>query len=730
LGRIIPREVPQNFNRFIEGFKQLPNISEKSSYLLEREQITVKLAQAIISKGNTLSDLSSNQNNLQCVASILTANSETFTKFQTVFEQCLQIIDEQFSHPSLDAEASSPSTDSPLHHASRLGSLTKLEALLTSEGAQIDSPGVLGKTPLHLAAKFRQKRSLEALIAHGANINITDDEGLTPLHQALKMGKKGNMHAIEKLLDHRADINISDSRGKSPLHTAITQKNSEAINLLLSHSELNPNTQDQNGNTALHDLWLVDTGNKHLTAASLLSHSSANPQIQNKNGENAVMFALKNQRGADRRRGRGLNGFVKTALDKMSDLQQKDNEGNNLLLLAIREKAPNPVLREILSKMAANPEEIDGILHSANKKGQTPLSLLASKSPGGGQKALYLQEINKQLGLNLVLASDTEDLPPPPETTLPPRIPRTTVRTHERAIESPLHKASRLGSLSKLEELLSSEGVQINSPGVLGKTPLHIAAKFRKNEALEALIDHGANINMTDDEGLTPLHQALKMGKKGNMQAVGKLLDHGADVNRSDARGKSPLHTAVTQENSGAMTLLLNHPELNPNAIDQNGSTALHDLWFVDTGSKKRITASLLKPPLANPQVQNTNGENPIMFALKNQRDKSKRRIRGLREFVETVLNKMTDFQQKDQEGNNIVHLALQEKVPTPVLRDILTSITGATDGQAEKILKSKNLEGKSPLDLISEMPANSSQKRRYQDELGRLGLQDLLRPS
>lgn len=57
-------------------------------------------------------------------------------------------------------------------------------------------------------------------------------------------------------------------------------------------------------------------------------------------------------------------------------------------------------------------------------------------------------------------------------------------------------------------------------------TPLHVAAKWGKNEVLSELILAGAEVNSRTRDGLTPLHCASRAGQTATVEY---LLKNGAD---------------------------------------------------------------------------------------------------------------------------------------------------------------------------------------------------------
>ncbi|CAM9682229.1 unnamed protein product, partial [Hapterophycus canaliculatus] len=75
-----------------------------------------------------------------------------------------------------------------------------------------------------------------------------------------------------------------------------------------------------------------------------------------------------------------------------------------------------------------------------------------------------------------------------------------------------------------------------------GITPLHLAAFWRKFEAMASLLHKGANVNVKDHEGLTPLHVVCKSSVQVHSAEVADfLLRRGADETVSDKDGQLAL---------------------------------------------------------------------------------------------------------------------------------------------------------------------------------------------
>lgn len=115
---------------------------------------------------------------------------------------------EQWLSQSLLISAGSASPNAPQELAN-----------LVDQGASINyrcAPD--GATPLHVAAAMGLPKSVEVLIARGAQIDARTSVGATPLHGACARGRR---RIIEALIDAGAHIDRADRFGRTPFHYAI-----------------------------------------------------------------------------------------------------------------------------------------------------------------------------------------------------------------------------------------------------------------------------------------------------------------------------------------------------------------------------------------------------------------------------------------------------------------------------------------------------------------------------
>ena len=160
----------------------------------------------------------------------------------------------------------------PLHLAARFGD-KKMVALLLFKGAYPNSRGtrfnpkcgpIDNITPLHEAVERLYgsnadglydpvvnscKEVVELLLAYGAEVNIQNGRGETPLHMAVCVGEdKQTKVVVGLLLASNADVNIKDIFGCTPLFGA----QEDVAKLLLAY-KADVNARDNYGRTPLHE---------------------------------------------------------------------------------------------------------------------------------------------------------------------------------------------------------------------------------------------------------------------------------------------------------------------------------------------------------------------------------------------------------------------------------------------------------------------------------------------
>jgi cytohesin len=485
--------------------------------------------------------------------------------------------------------------DNKLIVAAGIGDLIEVQTALEN-GANPNTKGEYGLTPLHMAASEGHVDVVRVLLERGANPNTKDNDGQTPLHKAALWG---HVDVVRVLLEYGADPNTKDKDGYTPLHKAAQEGYFEIVKLLLERGA-DPNTKDNYGQTPLHDAAYKG----YFEIVKLLLEHGADPRVANNWGHipldvandsvirSLLESALRNSySGVPRMQANEAtwvdNGFLKkagnwdnillkaaengdlievqTALENRANPNTKDNDGQTPLHKAAQEGHVEIV--KLLLERGANP-------NTKNNDGQTPLHWAA---------------LSSRVDVVRVLLERGAD-----------------PNTKDNAGWTPLHEAAYRGRV-EIVKILLERGADPNTKDNDGQTPLHKAAQEGDIDVVKILLERGADPNTKDNDGQTPLHKAAC---RGRVDVVKILLERGADPNTKDNDGQTPLHKAAQEGDVDVVRVLLEYGA-DPNTKDNAGWTPLHEaaLWgHVD------VVRVLLEYG-ADPRIANNEGLIPLDVA-------------------------------------------------------------------------------------------------------------------
>ena len=111
-----------------------------------------------------------------------------------------------------------------------------------------------------------------------------------------------------------------------------------------------------------------------------------------------------------------------------------------------------------------------------------------------------------------------------------------------------LHRALVAVSVPPPAEMIKrliERGVNVNARDRYGNAPLHYAARLKRPELIEMLLDAGAEIDPANKDGLTPLRLML-VSKPTSLKAIELLLSRGANMNHKVEGGSTVREYAKT----------------------------------------------------------------------------------------------------------------------------------------------------------------------------------------
>lgn len=183
------------------------------------------------------------------------------------------------------AELILPCGFGPLHFAASLGNVEVVSYVLENNLGNKNARDKDGKTPLMWVVSSNGSEELmEALIDHGADVNMQDFFGGTALFYAASLGLEDH---VRLLLENGAHTEIANMDGVTPLHAASVGGHAEVVELLLQYGAF-VNAGDDEEDRPLH--YAIREG--HQEIVKLLLEAGADLELCNNDAENPLTLAL------------------------------------------------------------------------------------------------------------------------------------------------------------------------------------------------------------------------------------------------------------------------------------------------------------------------------------------------------------------------------------------------------------------------------------------------------
>lgn len=223
-----------------------------------------------------------------------------------------------------------------------------------------------GNTPLHLAARNHDLKMTKMLLSYNKTIvNVQNNLGRTPLHlastrpfvyqSASNLLSRESLNIAQALLNHGANVNLQDADGNTALHHAANHfYHLEVAEILLNHGA-NVNAQSNIGDTALHR----SASYGHLSTVVFLLKNGANVHLKGEHG-NSVLHCAAQSRGPNER-------VVEAILNHGADVNARNNNGSTPLHYAAEKISGGLPAIQLLLKHGAD-------INAHDNRNCTPLS--------------------------------------------------------------------------------------------------------------------------------------------------------------------------------------------------------------------------------------------------------------------------------------------------------------------------------------------------------------------
>jgi ankyrin repeat protein len=402
-------------------------------------------------------------------------------------------------------------------------------------------PGIDGSTPLHLAVRQNDLKTVDALIKKGADVKAATRYGVTPIGLA---ALNGNTAILRRLLDAGADPNTATPGGETALMTASRTGNAEAVTLLLDrHADANAKDAARS-QTAL--MWAVTENHPDIVKLLVAHGAGVNAQTQIKTPRGEYVQA----------RAGGASG---QGIIRQRALPTKDG-GMSPLLFAVRDG--NAAMTRLLLELGADINQASG-----NHTSPLLIALL------NGQVALATELLERGADPNLAddyhrgalfaaielrnfnhdkypfLYDDRRD-----PLDLIKALLDKGANPNQRTDTTPVHG------------LMQFDGSWANFDG---QTPFIRAALSGDIQVMRLLLQHGADPNLATNEGSTALMaasginwipaQTFTRPEADYVEAVKLCLERGADVNATNTLKLAAIHGAANRGWVSIIQILADH---------------------------------------------------------------------------------------------------------------------------------------------------------------------------
>ncbi len=553
-------------------------------------------------------------------------------------------------------------SESPLMHVCQYSldrkKQVEMARLLIEAGADINAQDNYDQNTALIEAvssPYPNKELIKFLLDNGADVSLTNKEGLTALDilnkdqfgrnqdiiELIMRSQEGtgaldtayqtsslvsaisskNMDLARQMIERGDDVNRPDAQGKTPLMAAAEARDARMVSLLLENGA-DINARDNQGNPAL--LYAFSRLQNSQVIEAFLNH----PNCEINFNDPILPTLIKNTNASDYKP--YIHHLVQMASEQNDNpnwMFVKNSEGLNALTAALEQKdyrLVRQILRSCPSAWKENKDEVVKLLQAA---ANTPEGLDVVLGAGVD---INTTDSNGDTALILAAKSNSHDA----VSNLMRYGADASISNNQRQTIETVVSSSDHGSARNAYEGFSSSGYDYQA--------------YQANP--EA-------INQKDQHGHTPLMRAVMQNR---IDIVQELLKYNPDLTLTDNRGQTVLEYCAARSNPVMMRTLLAYAhqhkpvEGTQGVVGEEAQNLNALLESIKTLNKQAFDEAIRKLPRLD--VQNEQGENPLQAAC--------------RVLQALATNQTQDFSQEEKETVFQMVKDLASRSSAPLMSD------------------------------------------------------------
>ena len=334
----------------------------------------------------------------------------------------------------------------------------------------------------------------------------------------------------------------------SALYQATRAECVDAVDMLLSILEADPNSSDSKGVTPL----MVACYHGNIRIATLLLQARANINQQSNNGYTALMYACLSETPH--------NDLVRLLIQSGADISIKESELQGTALMVAARRGHTSIVQYLLDEGApVNTQHVYGgtSLTIASESGHSEVvrvlinygadvNILA-KNPNL-TALMFACTYQRTVCVDLLLAGGADPNLCGREQS--PLIAACITRGHDQPMDPTI-----------LDKLLSAGANPNTQTAEHGNTALMYAAYYGYEKGVQVLLNAAADVNIQTSDGNTALHDAAA---EGHLAVCKILLASGAQATVTDSNGRTPFDDALNNGHHEVCELLRTRMDSDP----------------------------------------------------------------------------------------------------------------------------------------------------------------------